>query len=297
MLAAPFFTSGRAAILPSITTAAELTTANSLVQTTQWGTQIVGTMLAGYAVGSLGYAAAFALNAAAFLFSAFTTWAMRLPDGGFRAARSTPRRAWADYREGLRYIRSTPLICGIAFISIGWAAGGGAAQLLFVLFGDHVFHRGAQGVGAMAGFAGIGLLLGGIAGHFIGARVNFAGYKRAVTLSYISHGAIFVAFALTEGYLAALILLAASRVGMAITTVLNTAQLLHHTPDSHRGRVFGTLESLRWSVMIVSMSAASLATEVASPRAIGVVAGLFGVLTAAGWAYANHKGWLRQPTA
>src|ERR1700746_1994846 len=36
MLASPFFTSGRAAILPSIATPEELHAANSLTQTTQW---------------------------------------------------------------------------------------------------------------------------------------------------------------------------------------------------------------------------------------------------------------------
>ena len=38
MVASPFFTSGRTAILPSITTKEELHTANSLTQTTQWMT-------------------------------------------------------------------------------------------------------------------------------------------------------------------------------------------------------------------------------------------------------------------
>jgi hypothetical protein len=37
----------------------------------------------------------------------------------------------------------------------------------------------------------------------------------------------------------------ASRVGMAVTSVLNNSQLLRHTPDRFRGRVFATLESLR----------------------------------------------------
>ena len=36
---------------------------------------------------------------------------------------------WAEYRAGLRYMRSVPLIFGIAMISVGWASGGGAAQL------------------------------------------------------------------------------------------------------------------------------------------------------------------------
>jgi len=42
MFASPYFTSGRAAILPSITTPKELHTANSLTQTTQWTTITLG---------------------------------------------------------------------------------------------------------------------------------------------------------------------------------------------------------------------------------------------------------------
>src|SRR5262249_9582239 len=47
MLASPFFTSGRSAILPSITTSGELHTANSLTQTTQWTCITLGTLLGG----------------------------------------------------------------------------------------------------------------------------------------------------------------------------------------------------------------------------------------------------------
>ena len=76
-----------------------------------------------------------------------------------------------------------------------------------------------------------------------------------------------------------------SRVGMAVTSVLNNSQLLRHTPDQFRGRVFATMESLRWSVMIVSMAAAGIASQYVSPRTIGLVAGAFGALTAIAWAW------------
>ena len=40
-------------------------------------------------------------------------------------------RPWHEYTEGLRYMRSAPLILAIALVGIGWATGGGAAQILF----------------------------------------------------------------------------------------------------------------------------------------------------------------------
>src|ERR1035437_4590265 len=45
MFASPFFTAGRAAILPTIATRDELHSANSLTQTTQWATLTAGTLL------------------------------------------------------------------------------------------------------------------------------------------------------------------------------------------------------------------------------------------------------------
>src|SRR5204863_1383085 len=55
MGASPFFTSGRAAILPSIATNEELHTANSLTQTTQWTTLALGAFLGGASVMQFGY--------------------------------------------------------------------------------------------------------------------------------------------------------------------------------------------------------------------------------------------------
>jgi hypothetical protein len=77
--------------------------------------------------------------------------------------------------------------------------------------------------------------------------------------------------------------------------VLNSAQLLRHTPDEFRGRVFATMESLRWSVMIVSMAAAGIASQYYSARAIGLVAGAFGSLTALAWAWCDVTNRLPEP--
>src|SRR6266581_3638039 len=70
MFASPFFTAGRAAILPTIATPEELHSANSLTQTTQWATLTAGTLLAGFSAATLGYHWAFIINSLSFVFSA-----------------------------------------------------------------------------------------------------------------------------------------------------------------------------------------------------------------------------------
>jgi len=298
MFASPFFTSGRAAILPSITSERELHAANSLLQTTQWATLTAGTILGGLSAARLGYQSAFLLNGLSFIFSAAAIARLRVPQNPCRSERPEENvlRPWHDYREGLQYMRSVPLVLGIGLISVGWALGGGAAQILFALFGEQVFKRGAEGIGTIWGFAGIGLLAGGAIGHLAGRRLDFSGYKRAVTISYLVHGVAYAVFSRMESYGAALFFIMLSRVGMAVVSVLNNYQLLRWTPDEFRGRVFGTLESMRWATMMFSMAAAGLASAYFSPRAIGVVAGLLGVVTALAWGWYDWRGRLPEPS-
>src|SRR5207237_6819594 len=81
MFASPFFTSGRAAILPTIASREELHAANSLTQTTGWLTLTIGTFARGTSVAAAGYKTAFVLNAPSFLLSAISMAPIRVSQG------------------------------------------------------------------------------------------------------------------------------------------------------------------------------------------------------------------------
>ena len=299
MFASPFFSAGRAAILPTITTGEELMVANSLTQTTQWTTLTIGTFLAGASVMQFGYQWAFVLNSISFLISAFCISRLRLDPRAFRAQREKSRgevvRPWHDYLEGLRYMRATPLIFAIALIGVGWASGGGAAQILFSLFGDLVFHKGAAGIGIIWGCAGIGLLIGGTFAHWLSRRVSFNGYKRTIVICYIVHGGAYIVFSQMRSFGFALLFIALSRSAIAVSSVLNFSYLLRNVADEFRGRVFATLESMVWSTMTLSMLAAGIASQYYSPRVIGAWAGALSSTTAIFWAWAHVTGRLPDP--
>ncbi len=300
MLASPFFTSGRSAILPSITTPEQLHTANSLTQTTQWTTLTIGTFIGGLSAATFGYDWAFFLNSVSFLFSAWSISRLRVEKGHFRAERKSLTendvvRPWHEYREGLRYIWRTPLLLGLAIVGIGWASGGGAAQILFSLFGELVFKRGAAGIGFLWGSAGIGLLIGGAIAHQVGPRLSFLNYKRLIVFCYILHGAAYVVFSQMKDFWIAAAFLGLSRLAVAVSSVLNFSVLLRHVTDAYRGRVFATFESLTWSVMMLSMLAAGLASQHWSPRTIGAWSGAVSSLTAVYWGYLHWSGRLPEP--
>lgn len=295
MFASPFFTAGRNAILPGIATAEELHTANTMTQTTSWASLTIGAFL-GAMGAEFGFVVAFGFNALSFVVSALCVSRLRRADG-FRPIQteSKQKTGMVQYGEGLRYIRGTPLICGILMLGIGWASGGGAAQILFSLFGEKVFNDGPLGIGVIWGFAGIGLLIGGAIAYRLGKVLSFKAYKRTIAIAYVIHGGAYVLFSQMPTLALACVFIMLSRAAIAVSSVLNTSQLLHHVEDRYRGRVFATNESLTWSVMMLSMMATGAATISYSPRTIGAWAGVISSTTAIFWTWANLTGRLPEP--
>ncbi|HLH01235.1 MAG TPA: MFS transporter [Bryobacteraceae bacterium] len=301
MIASPFFTSGRSAILPAIATDTELHTANSLTQTTGWMTLAIGAFFGGTTAARFGYEIAFVFNSLSFFFSAFCIGNLRSDVGHFRAAdrnlnETKVARPWHEYREGLGYMLRSPLILGIGLISVGWASGGGAAQVLFTLFSEMVFKRGAQGLGELWGTAGVGLLIGGAIGNRIGKRVRFDNYKRVVFFCYLLHGGAYVVFSQMPSWRLALLFMGLSRASVAVSSVLNWSKLLKHVEDRFRGRVFSTIETMNWSTMMLSMMAAGIASQYVAIRLIGAVSGVLSSSTAIFWGWANWSGRLPEPS-
>ncbi len=301
--AGPFFTSGRSAILPRVATGDELHSANALTQTTSWLTLSIGTMLGGVSIMQFGYGWAFVANSASFLFSAWAIASLGSPVGHFRpergAAKIAKPNAWGtwgkDFFESVRYMRKTPLILAIGLAGVGWASGGGAAQILFTLFGELVYKRGAGGIGLIWGFAGIGLVIGGITGHRLGRRLGFAAYKNAVFLCFLVHGISYMLFSAMPTIWWALVFITLSRAAMGINSVLNKTLLLTHVPDQFRGRVFSTVDMMMNATMMISMSLAGIATGVFPIRTIGVIAGALSTSTAVFWLWANLAGKMPEP--
>ena len=162
MFASPFFTSGRSAILPSIATKEELHTANTLTQTTQWTTLTLGGFFAGLAVKQFGYEWAFVLNSLSFAFSAWCILRLRVPESGQGSQSRSHSRKWTGYVPGVNIAKACDTCArsrcclAIAMVHVGWATGGGAAQILFGLFGEIVFKMGSVGIGTIWSLRGRG---------------------------------------------------------------------------------------------------------------------------------------------
>jgi hypothetical protein len=158
-----------------------------------------------------------------------------------------------------------------------------------------VFDRGPAGLGLIWGCAGVGLLIGGAVAYTWGRTLSFEAYKRTVIGCYIVHGGSYILFSQMRNFYWALVFIAMSRAGVGLSSVLNMSQLLRHVPDEFRGRVFSTTESTTWSVMMISMALAGVATQYSDPRTIGAAAGALSSSTALVWTWMNATGRLPEP--
>jgi len=102
-------------------------------------------------------------------------------------------------------------------------------------------------------------------------------------------------FSQAPTFLGALFFIALSRAAVAVSSVLNTSQLLRHVSNDFRGRVFSTIETWTWATMMVSMAIAGLLSDHVSPRMIGLWAGVLSSTTAIFWGWGNLSGKLPEP--
>ena len=116
-----------------------------------------------------------------------------------------------------------------------------------------------------------------------------------MVVCYILHGGSYIVFSQMRSFPLALLFIALSRASVGVSSVLNMAQLLRHVDDRYRGRVFSTIESAQWSVMMLSMAAAGIASQTVDPRLIGSIAGALSSTTAIFWGWAHLTGRLPEP--
>ncbi len=195
-------------------------------------------------------------------------------------------------------MRREPLVMAIALSGVGWATGGGAAQVLFTMFGEVVYHRGPAGIGLIWGSAGVGLVAGGLMGH----RARPALHLRAIQnccrrlISHSRRGLHSVPSQMPTiwGSIAFIFI---SRVAMGMNNVLNRTMLLKHVPDALREpSSFTAVDFTMLNVtMILSLSAAGVASEFLTIRTVGAIAGALSASTTIFWFWANAAGKLPEP--
>ncbi|HKO42279.1 MAG TPA: MFS transporter [Pyrinomonadaceae bacterium] len=280
-----FFEAAKNASVPNITGERDLLAGNALMFSSRFLLMSFGAALGGWTAATVGYRAAFIVNAISFFGSAISVWMIpehqtRETSGAVASAETEKRGYWADIREGWAYIVLHAPVAAIIAINILWASGGGAGNLIVDRLGGIVFaeQSGISGDSAVAWFffvAGLGLFIGimiarrvGAYFHLTGRTVGFIGW------SLIVQGVLFALIGFMPNLWLACLLLLCSRVLLGAEFTVQETLLMRLVPDRLRGRIGTTDRAAEFLIWSFSTAVAGWSLNFITPRTLTVICGL-----------------------
>lgn len=221
----------RDALLPALVPRAHLANALSWQITISEVAAIAGPALGGLAIGAIGIAGTYTVEACSFVIVIITLLGMRARLG---AAAIDGPGGWHAAVAGLRFIRRNEIILGVMSLDL-LANFWGSATVLLPVLADRVFHVGPTGLGILFSAPAVGAVIGAVAMTALSHRVRRPGWPLLGALA--AYGLATVALGLARTLPVALIALAA--VGLADTVGMTfRSQILQlTTPNALRGRV------------------------------------------------------------
>ena len=284
-----FFEPARTAVIPNVTTRAQLLTANALSSATWSAMLAIGAGAGGIVTAVLGRDAAFLVNAVSFLASAVI-----IARTSFDANPPAVKRpaGWAsltgigDLVEGLRYVRSDRHVAALMLVKAGWGVAGGVLLIMTVL-GQRVFPVGgspAAGIGVLYAARGIGAGIGPIlARAWLGQQPDEM--RRAIAPSYFLVSLFYLMLSWSPTILLASAAVIGAHAAGSVLWVFSTVLLQMSVPDRFRGRVFSAELALLMIISAASSYVCAYAMDAwgASPFVLTRVLGVVFVLPAVGW--------------
>ncbi|MDT5123201.1 MAG: hypothetical protein QOC96_2683, partial [Acidobacteriota bacterium] len=201
------------------------------------------------------------------------------------------RRAFFDFREGLRYVRSKNVLSAIFVVAAGWGLGNGVARALYSIFGARLGVAAAQGFVARPTDFGISVLfiamgLGGVTGAPIARRFNSAAGNTLgsrMGRSMIFDGCGLVLFSLMPTLWGAALVLVAREMNFAIWWTAQQTIIMSRTDDAYAGRVFASYETLTTLMMVGSMLVSGVAADRFGIRPVATTGGVMIALSGIWW--------------
>lgn len=224
-----FDSPARQSIVPALVPRDTLANALSLNATTMKLASVIGPAVGGLILEAGGLPVAYAIDAASFLAVIGALVVMRHRHVPPKDSRVSAAAAI----EGLRFIRSQPLLVwlmGLDFVGTFFA---GSTQLM-PIFADDILHVGKRGLGMLLGAPAAGAMVAAMAMALL-PEVRRRG---AVVLgSIVVYGAATAAFGLSTHYVVSLAMLAVAGGADAVSTVIRQTVRNLVTPDEMRGRM------------------------------------------------------------
>jgi MFS family permease len=284
--ATSFENPARQALVPALVPADDLPQAISLGLITFQTATVTGPLLAGLVLGAYGPAPVYAANAASFLAVMGAVLALR--SGGRAAGEGIGVVSFEALREGLRFVRGTPVIVqtmALDFVATFFAS----ATALLPIFAREILRVDARGFGVLAAAPAAGSVVVGL----VMTRFGWIRKPGATVLASVAvYGAATLAFGLSRVFWLSCAMLALVGAADTVSTVVRQTVRQLVTPDRLRGRMTSVnMIFFMGGPQLGELEAGLLAAAVGAP--LSVVVGGVGTLAAVTFAALKARELLR----
>lgn len=235
--------------------------------------QIIGPPLAGWALVTVGAGWGYVATAVLFLPLVAVLSVIRV-ERTHQKRDASAQSAWNSLKEGLRFVRSQPLLVGLLAMAVTpTILVGSSFHAMLPYFADRVFQTGATGYSFLLSAGGVGAVSGALLLSFM-RKVTHKG--RVVIGCLLGYAALIIGFALfaesMPAAVAALILAGTGMTSVIFHTSTNTLLQLA-APDAIRGRVMGLYSLSTFGLQVFNGPAVgTLAFLLGVPAALSVMA-------------------------
>jgi predicted MFS family arabinose efflux permease len=226
--------------------------------------RIIGPLLAGVTLHSLGIASCFTINGLSFLVVIAALLSLRTP----QTAPAGQRRMRDELRTGLVFVRDHAAVRTLTMLALVSTFLGVPLLTFLPVFARHVFHEGVGQYSQMMAWSGVGAVAGALLVAWLG---RFARMGRSALVVMVVLGVLTVAFTLTRDLRVSYVLLAVTGAALMIAFSLLTSLVQLIAPNEMRGRVMSIyMVAFRGGMPLGSLVTGLAIDRIGAPAAIAV---------------------------
>lgn len=262
-----FFQPARSALIPNLVEERNLIAANALLAFGSDALSIIGPALAGAIVTRMGIRVAFILDAISFWLSATMIAAMSVLSMQFKGVSFRIKQEWA---EALSFIRIHRSILLLVLISALVMLGGGALNVLLIVFANEHLGVGDNGFAWLVSALGVGFVAGSLLMGIVGKRLS---QRSWLSSSLLALGLVPIVWSLSYNFPLALGVAVVNGIANSVFNIVIETFLQTYVLDEVRGKVFSLSNQLMTITSLISMSVAGWLSDIIGVRAVFIIAG------------------------
>ena len=266
------FISASAAAIPNFVSDDDLAWANGMVGVGRNTGIVLGPLVGGVLVATIGAGTVFAINAVSFAVSAAFVASVRRPFSGRRDQEGEYR----GLRAGFRYVWGDRVLRLLTAAWLVWIFGLGMTMVADLPLVNH-FDAGSKGYGVMIAFWGGGSIVGSLLARRLRGHTEPPALVAGLGLVALTA----VAVGLSPWFWLVLVAVLAMGLADGVSVVANQGIMQRRTPDAVRSRVSGAMEACIHSGLALSYLLGGSAVRLFGWRAVYVVGGVAALIGAA----------------